>query len=234
MDTLASMAPRTLNPDTHAVKRDAFIDVATRIIATRGYEQMTIQDLLDELQISRGAFYHYFDSKAALLEEVIERMAEAGVATIRPVAADPALPAPAKLERIFATIADFKAERADLILAILEVWRSDENAIVREKLRRQVGILIGPILTDVVRQGVTEGTFAVSSPEETSEAAIWLMQGAQDRAMDLFLARQAGSVSFDAVVDAFAAYTGSMERVLGAAPHSLTLVQPATLRRWFA
>jgi hypothetical protein len=150
------------------------------------------------------------------------------------VAADPELPAPEKLERIFGTIADFKAERADLILAILEVWRSDENAIVREKLRRRLAAIMGPILTDVVRQGAAEGTFAVSSPEETAEAAVWLMQGAQERAMDLYLARQAGTIQYDEVVDAFAGYTTSMERVLGSAPHSLTLAQPSVLRRWFA
>jgi hypothetical protein len=160
-------------------------------------------------------------------------MAEAGVAVIRPVATDPALSAPAKLETIFATIADFKAEQADLDLGILEVWRSDENAIVREKLRREVGDLIGPILTDVVRQGMAEGTFAVGSAEEAAAAAVWLMQGAQERSMDLYLARRAGTIDYDQVVDAFAGYTTSMERVLGAAPHSLTLVQPATLRRWF-
>ena len=27
----------------------------------KGYEQMSIQDVLDEMGASRGAFYHYFD-----------------------------------------------------------------------------------------------------------------------------------------------------------------------------
>ena len=227
------MAPRTLNPDTHAVKRDAFIDVAQRMIATRGYEQMTIQDILDELQTSRGAFYHYFDSKSALLEEVIERMADAGMATVRPIATDPALAAPEKLERIFSAIADFKAGQADLLLAILEVWRSDENAIVREKLRLKVRDLLDPLLTDIIGQGVSEGTFDVASPEDTAQAVIWLIQGTQERAMDLYLARQAGSTSFEDVVRAFDGYTHAMERLLGVPQGSLTLVRPDVLHRWF-
>ena len=218
---------------THAVRRDAFIDVAQRLIVTRAYEQVTIQDILDPLETSRGAFYHYFDSKAALLEAVIERMAEEGVAAIRPVAADPSLSAPEKLERVFSTIADFKAERADLVLAILEVWRSDENAIVREKLRLALGDLIGPILTDIVRQGVAERTFAVASAEDTAQAIIWLIQGAQERAMELFMARRAGTISFEEVAGAFDAYTRAVERVLGVAEGSLTLARPDVLRRWF-
>ncbi len=59
--------PRTLNPAAHALKRDAFLDAAERLIRTKGYEQMTVQDVLDELGASKGAFYHYFDSKEALL-----------------------------------------------------------------------------------------------------------------------------------------------------------------------
>lgn len=227
------MSPRTLNPVTHAVRRDAFVDVAQRLIVTRGYEQMTIQDVLDELDTSRGAFYHYFDSKSALLEAVVERMADGGVAAIRPVAADRSLSAPEKLERIFATIADFKAGQADLVLAILEIWRSDENAIVREKLRQSLGGLIGPILTDIVRQGVAEGTFSVSSPEDTAQAIVWLIQGTQERAMELYLARLAGTVSFDDVVDAFDGYTRAMERILGVSDGSLTLARPDMLHRWF-
>jgi AcrR family transcriptional regulator len=227
------MAPRTLDPATHAVKREAFLDVAAGLIVTKGYEQMTIQDVLDPLQTSRGAFYHYFDSKSALLEEVIERMADAAMATVRPVVADPSLTAPEKLEHIFSAIADFKAGQADLLLAILEVWRSDENAIVREKLRLKTRDLLDPLLTDLIRQGSAEGTFDVTSPEDTAQAVIWLIQGTQERAMDLYLARQAGTASFADVAHAFDGYTHAMERLLGVHVRSLTLVRPDVLHRWF-
>ena len=59
---------RTLNPTLHTVRRDAFLDVAQRLVETKGYEAMSIQDVLDALEVSKGAFYHYFDSKQALLE----------------------------------------------------------------------------------------------------------------------------------------------------------------------
>ena len=59
---------RTVNATVYAVRRDAFIDAAQRLIQAKGYEQMSIQDVLDELDASTGAFYHYFDSKAALLD----------------------------------------------------------------------------------------------------------------------------------------------------------------------
>ena len=69
-----------LNATVYAVRRDAFVDVAQRLIQAKGYQQMSIQDVLDELDASRGAFYHYFGSKADLLEAVVERLTEAAMA----------------------------------------------------------------------------------------------------------------------------------------------------------
>ena len=59
---------------------------------------MSIQDVLDDVGASRGAFYHYFDSKPALLEAVIERMGDAAIACMRAARADPDLTAPQKFD----------------------------------------------------------------------------------------------------------------------------------------
>src|SRR5260221_11535332 len=100
---------RTANATLRTVRRDAFLDVAQRFVQTKGFEAMSIQDVLDELDASKGAFYHYFDSKQMLLEAVVERFADAGLATIGPVPAEADLPAIGKLERIFSGISRFKS-----------------------------------------------------------------------------------------------------------------------------
>src|ERR1700719_1919309 len=69
----AGVAP-TENTTLHGVRREAFLDVAQRLVETKGYEAMSIQDVLDALEVSKGAFYHYFHSKQALLEAVVERL----------------------------------------------------------------------------------------------------------------------------------------------------------------
>src|ERR1700724_1817144 len=83
---------RTVNATLHTVRRDAFLDVAQRLVETKGYEAMSVQDVLDELDASKGAFYHYFDSKQALLEAVVERFADGAIASLAPVLNDPKLP----------------------------------------------------------------------------------------------------------------------------------------------
>src|SRR5713226_5148710 len=224
---------RTVNATLYTVRRDAFLDVAQRLIQTKGYEGMSVQDLLDGLEASKGAFYHYFDSKQALLEAVIQRFADDALATLAPILGDPHLPAPRKLERVFAGIARFKAEKKELVVAIVEVWNSDGNAIVREKLRRLTANLMVPLLARVIRQGVNEGEFNVVSPDETATVLVALLQGLQEIAMDLFLARQAGTIGLDAVRRSLASFNEAFERLLGIQEGSLKLTDEATLRFWF-
>jgi AcrR family transcriptional regulator len=194
---------------------------------------MSIQDVLDELEASKGAFYHYFDSKQALLEAIVERFADSSMATLAPVLNDPNLPALRKLEMVFAGIARIKAEQKELVLAIMEIWRSDGNAIVREKVRRVSVRLLAPLLSAVVRQGVKEGTCDVSSPDETAPVLVALMLGAQELAMDLFIARQEGTIAYDVVQRSFASFTEAFERILGIPPGSVTLADEQTLQFWF-
>jgi AcrR family transcriptional regulator len=224
---------RTINATLHTVRRDAFLDVAQRFIQTKGYDAMSIQDVLDELEASKGAFYHYFDSKQALLEAVVERFADVALAQVGPVLDDPQLPALRKLEKFFAGIARFKAEQKELVLAIIEVWNSDGNALVREKLRRLTERIMVPLLSAVVKQGVDEGVCKVDSPDETARVLVALMEGFQQQATDLFIARQAGTVSFEVVKRSVAANTEAFERILGIPKGSVTLTDEPTLRFWF-
>jgi AcrR family transcriptional regulator len=224
---------RTVNVQDYKVRRDAFLDVAQHLIQTKGYEQMSIQDVLDELETSRGALYHYFDSKQALLDGVVDRFADGAMSAVAPILADPHLPALRKLEKVLGGIASFKAERKQLVLAIMEVWNSDGNALVREKLRRLAARRLEPILAAVIRQGIDEGIVTSNSPDEMARVLMYLIQGYQELAGEHFLARQAGTMSFEVVLRTHAAFTDAFERILGIPPGSVTLTDEPTLRYWF-
>jgi AcrR family transcriptional regulator len=52
--------------------RRAIIETATRLFAEHGYAAVSIDAVLAACEISRGALYHHFASKEALLEAVFE------------------------------------------------------------------------------------------------------------------------------------------------------------------
>jgi AcrR family transcriptional regulator len=224
---------RTLNPAVHLVRREAFVDAALRLTQTKGYEQMSIQDVLDAVDASRGAFYHYFDSKQALLEAMVDRIADGALATVEPVVDDPDLAAIPKLERFFGGIAQFKTDRKALMVEFIKVWRSDDNAIMREKVRRTIVDRVAAILARIIEQGIREGVFAIDSPGETAAILMMLTTGFQDAATDLFLARQANKISFEEAERMMTSFTHAFERILGARRGSVQVVDQKTLHEWF-
>jgi AcrR family transcriptional regulator len=78
-----------------AATREHLVDVATRLFAERGYEETSIETVLEEASVSRGSLYHHFKNKEALFEAVLEaiendvglRVMEAAEATTDPNAA---------------------------------------------------------------------------------------------------------------------------------------------------
>ncbi|HYM83959.1 MAG TPA: TetR/AcrR family transcriptional regulator [Candidatus Dormibacteraeota bacterium] len=224
---------RTLDPVVHTVRRDAILDVAERILGTRGYEQMSVQGIQDELGVSRGAIYHYFDSKADLLDALVARMVDQIAAVTQPVVDDPSIPALQKLRAFFRASARWKAERRDLLIAVLRAWYSADNAVVRERYRGAARTRLQPQLASIVRQGAAAGVFQVRSPEHVAEILISLAEGLGDASTALFLARLDRRVPYEAVERAIASYAEAIERILGLAPGSLELVDAEALRFWF-
>jgi AcrR family transcriptional regulator len=74
--------------------RHRILSAATRLFTELGYEQTSIELLLDDLKISRGALYHHFSSKETIFEAVLEAveadLAKAIVGATRGIA-DPAV-----------------------------------------------------------------------------------------------------------------------------------------------
>lgn len=55
------------------VTRQRILDAAKKLFAQKGYECTTIQDILDELEnLSKGAIYHHFKNKEAMLHALVD------------------------------------------------------------------------------------------------------------------------------------------------------------------
>ncbi len=224
---------RIVKEEEYAGKRNAILDVAQRLIYTKGYEQMTIQDMLDDLQISKGAFYHYFDSKQAVLEALVERIGEEVLQFLLPIVRDPGLPALDKFRRYLATLNRWKIGQKAFFLALLRVWYADDNAIVRQKLRTAAIREIAPLLTEIIRQGIQEGVMTANYPDQVGEVIASLAQDAGETIGALLLSFDAERDDMQRVERTVAVYTDAIERVLGVPPGALSLVDDQTLKEWF-
>ncbi len=224
---------RTLNHAAHAVRRDEILDVAERLIRSLGYDAMSIQSVQDELGCSRGALYHYFESKEAILEAVIDRMTDAGLRVLRPIAEDPAMSAVDKLQALFTVGGNWKSERKDFILPFMRGWYQPGNDLVRTRAEGRAFEQFRPVMAAVLRQGVAEGTVSVSSADHAAVIVTAMFAGSTDAIRRALMDAIDGRAPVEEVERFIRAYDEAMERVLCLPPGSFTILDPNLIRIWF-
>jgi TetR/AcrR family transcriptional repressor of nem operon len=85
--------------------RDRLIESARYLFWERGFAGTSMSELLAHADVNSGSFYHFFDSKEALLRAVLEGYLH----LLRPMVVDPAFAAVADpLGRIFAILAGYR------------------------------------------------------------------------------------------------------------------------------
>jgi len=226
--------PKTPSREGRKARRQEILDAAQRFVASKGFEQMTIENILAELDISKGAFYHYFESKGVLLQALIGRMVEEAQRMLLPILEDHRLSAVEKLQQWFDRAAQWKTARRDYLLALIRVWYHDDNAVVRLRLRNETLSWLRPILTRVIRQGIDEGDFAPAYPEQVGQVVFSLLYDLGDRLAAGLLCEPGNVRAFDEAREETAAFTDVVERALGARPGSLSMIDPELLSEWYA
>ena len=224
---------RSVKVHEYAEKRNAILDVAARYITTKGYEQMTTQDILEALQISRGAFYHYFDSKQALLMALVERIGEQAEQLVLPIASSREMPAQDKLLRVFAVLNQYKQENLDLVFAFMRVWYADENALFRHTLYLARIKRLAPLLSQIIQQGVAEGVFTAAYPTQAARMILSLLEDLGYATVELLLA-EGEHPDISRMTQLGEATADALERVLGMKPGCLWQSWSEDFSRWQA
>jgi AcrR family transcriptional regulator len=222
---------RTVNVTEQAARRDAILDAAQRLILSNGYERLTVQDILDDLQISKGAFYHYFDSKPAVVEALTERLVDDSERGLARIAEDPELGATEKLQRFFGELVRWKSARQNLMVAMLPVWYAPDNLAFRTLVDRATAKRLAPLLSAIVRQGVDEHHFATAYPEQAGAIIIAIVQALQD-AMAQHLLTTGSKVK--EVVATHGAHIEAIERYLGVPAGTLYRADARAVNSWVA
>jgi AcrR family transcriptional regulator len=226
-----SMARIVKEPE---IRRNEILDAAERLLVTRGYEQMAIRDLVDELQIAKGTVYHYFESKQALLEALVERIGEQAEQLVLPIASSREMAAQDRLLRFFAVLDQYKRENKDLVFAFLRVWYADENALFRQKLYQTRLKRLVPWLAQIIQEGVAEGVFTTAYPAQVARMILSLLEDLGYAIVELLFVEEGKQIDISQMVQLGEATADTLERVLGISPGGLWQSWSEDFSRWQA
>jgi AcrR family transcriptional regulator len=136
--------------------KERLLHVATRLFARHGFEGTSVQDIVDAAGVTKGAMYHYYDSKDDLLYELYHQVLSIQLSHLEQIVAG----AGTAEQRLRAAAADVVRTSLDSLDDMIVFFRSlhmlpdDKQAKVRAERRRY-----HDKFKALVAEGVAAGTF---------------------------------------------------------------------------
>ena len=223
-------SPRIVkNPD---LRRTELLDIAQELFLTRGYDAATVNDVIERAGLSKGAFYHYFSSKEALLEALADRFAHRTVEQVADIMEDPSLDALSRLNAFLARTRQLRLEAAPMIRPLFAAIFRPENIVLYHRISSTGIAMITPLLARIITQGVEEGVFRTPDPVGTAEMVVQLgaaAYGVIARALNATSEHEIEEAA-DTLENLLNLHAVAIDRILCLPEGSVRLVDPGFVR----
>ena len=212
-------------------RKEEFLDLAEELFSDLGYENTSVDRLISGLGVSKGAFYHHFRSKSALLDAALERWLLSAEAHLREILADKA-PATENLRNFMLSLNAVKSENRKSSLQIGKFLLQDANAILLGRMRSAARSRLIPLVTSIIEQGALEGEFQLKNPQLVARI-VWDICEAMDEVLGRTLIEAGGKrIEPGELMNICNTYMLAIERVIGAPEKSLYLADDTIFRSW--
>ncbi len=154
--------------------KEKILDIGVALINKKGYNGVGIKEVLDEAQIPKGSFYHYFQSKEDFGLEVIKRYSEKTLAFLRSHLADHTISSKDRLVLFFDEMRDIyvKKEYNDgCLLGNSATELADVNKHFSSLLETEF-LKYENIFEECIQQGMEEGEIHTDKSAKTIAAFI--------------------------------------------------------------
>ena len=107
------------------IKKQEILNTAELLFCRKGYEQTSIQDILDCLHTSKGSFYHHYVSKESVLEGICLKRAEQIYKTVSDLL-NPDEDVISNLNLLLSGIIPFQDEKLSFLMMLLPIFRTTD------------------------------------------------------------------------------------------------------------
>jgi TetR/AcrR family transcriptional regulator, cholesterol catabolism regulator len=227
--------PRVVkHPD---VRRAELLDRATGLFVRDGYDNVSLNDLIADAGVSKGAFYHWFPSKDALITALAERSAAETFAFVEDAVAASGGDALARLNATLRAGFDvnMKTGGPEQLAAMTSLLRPD-NAHLYARILAVEEALFLPLLTRLISDGVADGLFDTFDPEGVADMIYGLAARTNSNVIEVLQAadRSAREQAIDRLTTRFRLHGLAIDRVLGLPDGSVTTLTRAQVEAMLA
>jgi AcrR family transcriptional regulator len=160
-------------------KTQEILTTAAALFGERGYDAVSLEDVAERLDVTKGSLYYYFPSKDELVTAAIETLGTEWTARLERLMATQDGPPGARLRALIrehVTIAVREYPAALRLYLVPHDWPDAQRARIKELRRRH-----DQVFRRVVQEGVAAGAFTVTSVDTVlqcmhaamSQAPLW-------------------------------------------------------------
>lgn len=153
-------------------KKDMILDSAEELMFQMSDNEISVDMIAKNAGIGKGSIYYYFKSKDDIINSVIERSYSIA---IQEYFADiyENSSTMTKIKALFRSVIrkEFNDNRKNIIIA----FHVQDNLLLHIKMMMTSVKVISPILTDLLAEGVKEGSIHTDSPKESAEMIVAML-----------------------------------------------------------
>jgi AcrR family transcriptional regulator len=146
------------------VRRLEIIKASRELFLTHEYEKTSMQDIIEKLQIAKGTIYHYFKSKAELMDAVVQDIVDEYIIEVERRIAKAEGNA---LQQMQALVSASKVE--DDLAEIRDIIHRPGNLALHTHLLAVTICKLAPLYSKIIEKGCQEGIFQCKHPLECAE-----------------------------------------------------------------
>lgn len=213
------------------IRKQEVLECAMRLFATQGYEQTSINQIIAELGISKGAFYHHYESKEDLIEAIAAMYVEEAMTRVRSVLEDETLDAFGRLSMFLSRMRNIKSESAAELQAAFAPIFLERNSHLYERTQVTVNNVVRPVLAGIIAEGIADRTFDAPDAEAAADIMLYLMGSTRPLVAALYASTNQIDVqrNINSLVTRMRYLGTVIDRILGIPEGSIELADEASI-----
>lgn len=163
--------------DKSVQKKKYILETARKVFQEKGYKQVTMKDIVDACEISRGGLYLYFSSTAEIFEELLRQEQESEPED----AFGEGIPQEATASAVLALFLkeqkkELLSKKNSLTVAIYEYYFENKLPAKQNYLKKQFDIALF-VLEKLISEGVSTGEFYCEDPHGAASNMMYVLEG---------------------------------------------------------
>ncbi len=214
------------------MRKKQILETAERLFCEKGYEKTSVQDILDVLKLSKGSFYHHYESKETLLQGMCVKRADA--AAQRLTEDKTRQYGIAGVNQTIGAMIPFNGEGLEFLSVLLPVFLLPEGRSIRDSYQEALKAAFrGPLLNALDSAAENKDIF-MDAPEQMAEICLDLINDLWSAVSEKVIRAEVETGESPDMGDILALidpYRKAIESILTAPFGSLTLISMPELQR---